>query len=110
MAWVELREVDAELTLSAMGDLSWNVALQVLLGDPTWVGLHWDEPVRRLGIRRHSSNVGLPVQVDQSIFSINSASMVTGLYMGPPVTAAPPGMETVILNHVQCVIYYVVLP
>ena len=110
MAWEELKETDPELTLSAIGDLSWNVALQVILGNPTWVSLHWDPAGRRFGIRRRSSNAGLPVTDGPDGFSISSSGLVAGLYNGPPVTAAPPDMETVHLTHVECQIYYLELP
>jgi len=61
MAWAEISTAPPLLTLGSNGQVSWNNALQILLGDPKWVDLMWDNNTSRLGIRQSNVPDGLPV-------------------------------------------------
>lgn len=50
------------MTVKANGSLEWNTALQLTMGDPTWIDIMWDSEDRLLGIRAVNSPTGFPVE------------------------------------------------
>ena len=81
MAWQELVPPSAELSLKTSGVVEWNTALQVLLGNPKWVGLVWDSSSRWLGIHRRDQDAGFPVycEPESGEFRIDSADALNAV-------------------------------
>lgn len=75
MPWSELTTGTPQLTLKATGKVEWNIALQILLGNPSWVQLMWDTDTNRLGIRGIYAQMGWPVEVlpEESVYKIHCA-------------------------------------
>lgn len=78
MPFIELIAPNANLALKADGTLEWNTALQLIMGDPVWVDLMWDEATRQLGIRAVNSPTGIPVykEPETGEYRVDSAEIL----------------------------------
>lgn len=116
MGWTEITAGAPELTLNTNGLLEWNTALQIQLGNPTWVNLMWDPDERRLGLRGVYAQQGLPVyaEPDKSEYKIDSPDLLTaaGITVDQTVSAAPdqyPG-DHIEDSAISNTIFYITLP
>lgn len=93
MPFIELLPPTAELSLRADGVIEWNTALQLAMGDPTWVDLMWDSANRYLGIRAVNSATGIPVSKEPQSgeYRVDSNDILTsaGISVDDTASAEP---------------------
>ena len=121
MSWTELPLGPLELGLRADGVIEWNAALQLAMGDPTWVDVMWDATANTLGIRAVNAATGIPIykEPDKGEYTLFTTAILAtaGISVATNYTAEPstwtetavPGGQSPTWTGYQP-IYYVTLP
>jgi hypothetical protein len=93
MSWEDLPLGANNLEIKADGEIKWNAALQLAMGDPAWVDVMWDASARTLGIRAVNAPLGVPVykETQTGEYSVNSAAILAaaGVTIGDDLAGEP---------------------